>query len=149
MFLTKSPYMIKWTDTPKNSGMSVYLESGSSGRLSSHMKRYFQNLLKVIEVRYQIFVLLSIWRGLMDWNGRLKRRSNARKWLRYIFVREVSECTNWIGDGDLVIGFIHYHFIVEEEVPATYIYELQLEPHVQQKGLRRVLMQLVELIARK
>ncbi|KAF6154397.1 hypothetical protein GIB67_028289 [Kingdonia uniflora] len=53
MFLAKSPYMIKWTDTPKNSGMSVYLELGSSGWLSSHMKRYIQNLLMVIEVNME------------------------------------------------------------------------------------------------
>ncbi|KAF6169106.1 hypothetical protein GIB67_038603 [Kingdonia uniflora] len=73
---------------------------------------------------------------------------------QYIFVREalntsVSECTNWIGDWDPAIGFVHYRFIAEEEVPVAYIYELQLEPHIQHKGLWTVLMQLVELIARK
>ncbi|KAF6144699.1 hypothetical protein GIB67_006191 [Kingdonia uniflora] len=146
MFLTKSPYMIKWADTPKNLGMSVYLESGSGGQLSSHMKRYIQNLLKVnMEGPY----------GL-EWptEEKVKRKEMVAPEARYIFVREalntsVNECTNWIGDGDPVIGFVHYRFIVEEEVPVAYIYELQLEPHVQQKGLGRVLMQLVELIACK
>ncbi|KAJ6835879.1 N-alpha-acetyltransferase 40 [Iris pallida] len=52
-------------------------------------------------------------------------------------------------DGDRVVGFVHYRFIVEEDIPVIYVYELQLESCVQGKGLGKFLMQLIELIARK
>ncbi|KAJ8442905.1 hypothetical protein Cgig2_022271 [Carnegiea gigantea] len=51
-----------------------------------------------------------------------------------------------VGD---VVGFAHYRFILEEELPVLYVYELQLEQHVQGKGVGKFLMQLLELIARK
>lgn len=53
------------------------------------------------------------------------------------------------GEKGSMIGFVHYRFIVEEELPVLYVYELQLEPRVQGKGLGKFLMQLIELIARK
>lgn len=48
-----------------------------------------------------------------------------------------------------IVGFVHYRFVVEEDIPVLYLYELQLEPRVQGKGLGKFLMQLIELIARK
>ncbi|PKI53477.1 hypothetical protein CRG98_026167 [Punica granatum] len=48
-----------------------------------------------------------------------------------------------------MIGFVHYRFIVEEELPVLYVYELQLEPRAQGKGRGIFLMQPVELIARE
>ncbi|KAF9625223.1 hypothetical protein IFM89_020809 [Coptis chinensis] len=69
------------------------------------------------------------------------------------FNRNVSEkdvnFSSWTGDGDPVVGFVHYRFVVEEDVPVCYVYELQLERHVQGKGLGKFLMQLIELIACK
>jgi GNAT superfamily N-acetyltransferase len=38
---------------------------------------------------------------------------------------------------------------VEHEVPAIYVYEIQVEQVVQGKGLGKFLMQFLELIARK
>lgn len=91
---------------------------------------------------------------------KLKRREMVAEEARYIFVHEISN-----GDADEVsklsdkqrpcscegpiVGFIHYRFILEEEVPVVYVFELQLEPHVQGKGLGKFLMQLIELIARE
>ncbi|KAL7240148.1 hypothetical protein ACSBR2_005924 [Camellia fascicularis] len=37
----------------------------------------------------------------------------------------------------------------QEEIPVLYVYESQLGPHVQRKGLGKFLMQLIELIAHK
>lgn len=48
-----------------------------------------------------------------------------------------------------IVGFVHYRFILEEDVPVLYVYELQLELCVQGKGLGKFLMLLIELIARK
>lgn len=64
--------------------------------------------------------------------------------LDYGAASEISER----GKGSM-IGFVHYRFLIEEELPVLYIYELQLEPCAQGKGLGKFLMQLIELIARK
>ncbi|KAG8072584.1 hypothetical protein GUJ93_ZPchr0006g42069 [Zizania palustris] len=40
-------------------------------------------------------------------------------------------------------------FVLEEDLPVVYVYELQLEPSVQGKGLGKFLMELIELIACK
>jgi GNAT superfamily N-acetyltransferase len=46
-------------------------------------------------------------------------------------------------------GLYHHRFVVEEDVPVAYMYELQLESCAQGQGLGKFLMQLIELIARK
>jgi N-alpha-acetyltransferase 40 len=48
-----------------------------------------------------------------------------------------------------LLGFVHYRFVVEEELPVVYVYELQMEPCAQGKGLGKFLMQLIEQIACK
>ena len=53
------------------------------------------------------------------------------------------------GLGSPVVAFVHYRFVVEEDFPVLYVYELQLEKCVQGKGLGKFLMQLLELIACK
>lgn len=52
-------------------------------------------------------------------------------------------------DKDPIVAFVQYRFTLEEEIPVLYVYELQLEPHVQGMGLGKFLMQLIELIARE
>jgi GNAT superfamily N-acetyltransferase len=52
-------------------------------------------------------------------------------------------------DNDRLVGFVHHRFVVEEDVPVAYMYELQLESCAQGQGLGKFLMQLIELIARK
>lgn len=95
---------------------------------------------------------------------KVKRREMVAPEARYIFVRESpysspklnpvktndeGNSTQWMGGRDRVVGFVHYRFIVEEDIPVTYVYELQLEKCAQGKGLGKFLMQLTELIARK
>ncbi|ONK61361.1 uncharacterized protein A4U43_C08F29100 [Asparagus officinalis] len=137
-------------------GLSVYLETGFGEHLSSLMKKYIQNLLKAnMEGPYG-----SEWLT----EEKVKRREMVAPEARYIFVRlspnssldenpvnknEKGPCTQWMGDGDRVVGFVHYRFIVEEDIPVIYVYELQLETCAQGKGLGKFLMQLIELIARK
>ncbi|XP_077230565.1 uncharacterized protein LOC143863694 isoform X2 [Tasmannia lanceolata] len=137
-------------------GLTLYLESGSGELLSSLMKQCIQNLLKVnMEGVYG-----------PDWatEERVKRREMIAPEARYIFVRESSSasineissrtegktnCSHWMGDGNPIVGFVQYRFIVEEEIPVVYVYELQLDLCVQRRGLGKFLMQLIELIARK
>jgi N-alpha-acetyltransferase 40 len=88
---------------------------------------------------------------------KVKRREMTVPEARYIFVRPLNTKKPEDGidnaglmDGhDRFVGFVHYRFVVEEDVPVAYVYELQLESCAQGKGLGKFLMQLIELIARK
>lgn len=95
---------------------------------------------------------------------KVKRREMVSPEARYIFVhsfpdsgtREMTvplgtgKTSNIkIGDRGTIVGFVQYRFTIEEDLPVLYVYELQLEPSVQGKGLGSFLMQLVELIACK
>lgn len=95
---------------------------------------------------------------------KVKRREMVAPEAHYIFVHEVIG-TNFkeksttlmeeetslrsLENSRPLVGFINYRFIVEEDTPVLYVYELQLEHRVQGKGLGKFLMQLIELIARK
>ena len=95
---------------------------------------------------------------------KIKRREMVVPEARYIFVYEAldaCECessilhaekrtsASYLKHKEPMVGFLHYRFVMEEEVPVLYVYELQLEPCVQGKGLGKFLMQLIELIAQK
>ncbi|KAK1421042.1 hypothetical protein QVD17_23097 [Tagetes erecta] len=112
-------------------GLSLYLVSGRGNKLSSDLKNYIQNLLKVnMEGPFG-----------EEWPAeeKLKRREMSSPEALYIFVY----------NKESIIGFVHYRFTTEEDIPVLYVYELQLEPAYQGKGLGKFLMQLVELIACK
>ncbi|XP_057977100.1 uncharacterized protein LOC131164136 isoform X2 [Malania oleifera] len=136
-------------------GLSAYLESGHGDKLSSSLKRYIRCLLKInMEGPYG-----SEW----PVEEKVKHREMVAPEARYIFVYEASiacrshMCTlerekdskSSLEHKWPAVGFVHYRFIVEEEIPVLYVYELQLENHVRGKGLGKFLMQLIELIACK
>lgn len=93
---------------------------------------------------------------------KVKRKEMVSPEARYIFVYETADSdANQMSesvirrgsrnvhasDKETIVGFVHFRFTLEEEVPVLYVYELQLEPLVQGKGLGNFLMQLIELIA--
>ncbi|CAK9164369.1 unnamed protein product [Ilex paraguariensis] len=136
-------------------GLSVYLKSGRGDKLSSQLKQYIQNLLKInMEGPYG-----------SDWPAeeKVKRKEMVAPEACYIFAREAPDAvtnrsdelvegernTHVVDDGGPIVGFVHYRFTIEEAIPVLYVYELQLEPRVQGKGLGKFLMQLMELIACK
>ncbi|XP_020548421.1 N-alpha-acetyltransferase 40 isoform X2 [Sesamum indicum] len=136
----------------RTNGLYAHLEAGCGNKLTLHRKRYIQNLLKLnMEAPYG-----------PEWPAeeKIKRREMVAKEACYIFVYEISsedvDEMSRLGDRAKtcscegpIVGFVHYRFILEEEVPVVYVYELQLEPRVQGKGLGKFLMQLIELIACK
>ncbi|CAN6714488.1 unnamed protein product [Malus baccata var. baccata] len=140
----------------QTNGLSAFLESGRGDKLSSSVKHYIQNLLKAnMEGLYG-----SEW----PVEERVKRREMVAPEARYIFVREASNASasemstmseqestsaSCVEKRGPMVGFVHFRFVIEEELPVLYVYELQLEPRVQGKGLGKFLMQLIELIARK
>lgn len=76
-----------------------------------------------------------------------KRREMSSPEALYIFVYNAPSTPDNVKAS--IIGFVHYRFTTEEEIPVLYVYELQLEPAYQGKGLGKFLMQLVEQIACK
>jgi len=95
---------------------------------------------------------------------KVKHREMVDPEARYIFAHEVTNAnademttvlteehpsTSRQEDSGPLVGFVHYRFVLEEEVPVLYVYELQLEPRLQGKGLGKLLMELIELIAQK
>ncbi|XP_075647703.1 uncharacterized protein LOC142618637 isoform X2 [Castanea sativa] len=137
-------------------GLSVYLESGCGDKLSSPTKKYIMGLLKAnMEGPYG-----SEWPTV----EKVKRREMVMPEARYIFVHEAPNASSdeiltmserketltvCLENKGSMVGFAQYRFTLEEEIPVLYVYELQLEPHVQAKGLGKFLMQLIELIACK
>ncbi|XP_052175495.1 uncharacterized protein LOC127790214 isoform X2 [Diospyros lotus] len=140
----------------RTTGLSVYLKSGRGDKLPSPVKQYIHNLLKAnMEGPYG-----SEWHT----EEKVKRREMVAPEACYIFVyvdtyantnqtstgMEMERASSYgINDRASMVGFVHFRFVVEEEIPVLYVYELQLEPHVQRKGLGNFLMQLIELIAHK
>lgn len=142
-------------------GVSVTLESNSGTSLSTSLKQFIQDLLKInMEGPYGI-----------EWpeEEKVKRREMVAADARYIIAR-LSEAGNlkeertsdgdlqsrgkslqglWKGTGAPVVAFAQYRFLVEEDLPVLYVFEVQLENDVQGKGFGKFLMQLLELIARK
>jgi len=94
-----------------------------------------------------------------DWpiQAKVKRKEMSSADAHYIFVRELrfgkayetSTQRTCMEGCNQIAGFVHYRFILEEEIPVLYVYEIQLESRVQGKGLGEFLMQLIELIASK
>ncbi|KAF2947186.1 hypothetical protein DAI22_02g349700 [Oryza sativa Japonica Group] len=140
----------------QRNGLLVYLESGHGNQLPLSTRKYIQNLLKVnMEGQYG-----------PEWPSeeKIKRREMVAPEARYIFVRQSSnaittqnimkqdsglEFTHEACNEDRLIGFVHYRFVLEEDVPVVYVYELQMVPSAQGKGLGKFLMELIELIACK
>ncbi|PAN08469.1 hypothetical protein PAHAL_1G415400 [Panicum hallii] len=120
------------------------------------MRKYIQNLLKVnMEEPYGA-----------EWSSeeKIKRQEMVAPEARYIFIKQylngfTTECSMNQDAGvehnhapcneGCLVGFVHYRFVLEEELPVVYVYELQMEPSAQGKGLGKFMMQLIEQIACK
>ncbi|ESW24628.1 hypothetical protein PHAVU_004G146400 [Phaseolus vulgaris] len=138
-------------------GLSLCLKSGHGSKLSSTVKTYIQNLIKLnMEGPFG-----SEWPE----QEKVKRREMVAHDAHYVFVHEVAnsnadEMTTMLTAAETstscclensgpLVGFVQYRFVSEEEIPVLYVYELQLEPRVQGKGLGKFLMQLLEFMAQK
>ena len=101
-----------------------------------------------------------------EWSSeeKIKRREMVAPEARYILAKQYSN--GFIPENSMkqdaevehmhaactescLLGFVHYRFVVEEELPVVYVYELQMEPSAQGKGLGKFMIQLVEQIACK
>nr|XP_043632624.1 N-alpha-acetyltransferase 40 isoform X2 [Erigeron canadensis] len=137
-----SSYKNHLSDSPlynNSNALSLFLESGRGDKLSSNLKEYIQKLLKInMEGPYGA-----------EWpeEEKVKRREMSSPEALYIFVYK-GPSTPSKAEAP-IIGFVHYRFTIEEEIPVLYVYELQLEEAYQGMAVGKFLMQLVELIACK
>ncbi|KAL4353510.1 hypothetical protein GQ457_06G043320 [Hibiscus cannabinus] len=121
--------------------LCLCLESGRGDKLFHCTKQCIQNLLKAnMEGPYG-----SEWAV----EEKVKRREMVAPEARYVFVRRNANETMMDSAPTPLLGFLHYRFTLEEEIPVLYLYELQLDSSVQGKGLGKFLMELVELIAQE
>ncbi|KAJ7521130.1 hypothetical protein O6H91_19G039300 [Diphasiastrum complanatum] len=143
--LTEFPAFLKY----QQNGLDLKMESQKGDTLSPSLKQYIQALLKLnMEGPYGT-----------EWPAeeKIKRREMVATEARYIIIRVTQGHDSgfsqdqylWYGFGEPVVAFVQFRFVVEEDIPVLYVYELQLEKSVQGKGLGKFLMQLLELIARK
>ncbi|KAA3473553.1 N-alpha-acetyltransferase 40-like isoform X1 [Gossypium australe] len=121
-------------------GLCLRLESGRGDKISNCTKQHIQKLLKAN--------MMEPYGSEWAVEEKVKRREMVAPEARYIFVY----CNaNEMMDNAFtpLLGFLHFRFTLEEEIPVLYLYELQLDSLVQGKGLGKFLMQLVELIAQE
>ncbi|TYJ10901.1 hypothetical protein E1A91_A11G239800v1 [Gossypium mustelinum] len=121
-------------------GLCLRLESGRGDKLSNCTKQQIQKLLKAN--------MMGPYGSEWAVEEKVKRREMVAPEARYIFVYWNA---NEMMDNAFtpLLGFLHFRFTLEEEIPVLYLYELQLDSSVQGKGLGKFLMQLVELIAQE
>lgn len=78
-----------------------------------------------------------------DWgyDAAAKREEMFDPMARYLVARDAAS--------GALAGFAHFRFVDDEDADALYVFELQVSPAMQRRGLGRFLMQLLLLVARK
>lgn len=79
--------------------------------------------------------------GGWGWTDHEKHEELTHTGARHLIARD--------GSSNEIVGFAHYRFLVEAGVAVIYVWEIQLAPSAQRKGLGKHLMQLCELFGRK
>nr|XP_024396997.1 mitogen-activated protein kinase 4b-like isoform X3 [Physcomitrium patens] len=123
------------------------LNVGSWDRLSS-VCFYERTYARAFNEQMNMQVLF----GPHEWPAeeKTKQEEMVSHEARFIFVEQnsTSEASS-LDEGDSMVGFVHFKFGLEHDVPVLYVYEMQLKRTVQGVGLGKFLMQLLELVARK
>lgn len=94
----------------------------------------------------------EVWKAR---EGKDKKNEMVDDDARYIIVRSApaADPENADPNGPAApgepLGFVHYRFVIEEDVAVMYVYELQLDAKATRKGLGRYLMMLCEALAKK
>ncbi|PPS08230.1 hypothetical protein GOBAR_AA12415 [Gossypium barbadense] len=106
--------------------LCLRLESGRGDKLSNCTKQQIQKLLKAN--------MMGPYGSEWAVEEKVKRREMVAPEARYIFVYWNA---NEMMDNAFtpLLGFLHFRFTLEEEIPVLYLYELQLDSSVQGKGL--------------
>lgn len=122
--------MQKWTEFKKH-GLDLKIESRNSESLSfEEMNDIFCLLKANMEQLYEN----TDW----GWKDDVKLAELSHKDARYLIVRDLNR---------KIVGFSHFRFDVEQNLPILYCYELQIHDDYQRKGLGRHMMNILSLFA--
>jgi hypothetical protein len=80
------------------------------------------------------------------WKDTKKRAELMDGDARYLVARERGGDD---GKQQQPVAFVHFRFLLEGAFDVLYVYELQLAPQAQRKGLGKHLMQIAEMVARQ
>jgi GNAT superfamily N-acetyltransferase len=81
------------------------------------------------------------------WKDSKKRGEILDADARYLVARERGGAGE--GEGGAPVAFLAFRFLMEGPYDVLYVYELQLSPSAQRKGLGKHLMQMAEMVARQ
>ncbi|KAG8200211.1 hypothetical protein JTE90_024990 [Oedothorax gibbosus] len=93
---------------------------------------------------YELFSLLKANMELLyentDWGWKDDAKLNelTHKDARFLIVRDTNQ---------KIVGFSHFRFDVEQNLPILYCYELQIDDAYQRKGIGRHMMNILSLLA--
>ncbi|KAL3141180.1 N-alpha-acetyltransferase 40 [Trebouxia sp. C0009 RCD-2024] len=82
----------------------------------------------------------SMYEDVWGWKPAEKQSELKHPDARYLLVHDADRST---------VAYVHFRFEVEDATPVLYVYEVQLAPAVQRKGLGAFLMTLLKLVAKK
>lgn len=122
--------MDKWTEFIKN-GLVLRIESTNSESIGSKDMNDIFCLLKAnMEALYEN----TDW----GWKDDVKLTELTHKDARFLIVRDLNE---------KIVGFSHFRFDVEQNLPILYCYELQIHDDYQRQGLGRHMMNILSIFA--
>lgn len=117
----------------ERNGLSVSFETKRVGDLDESVVNWAYELTKSnMEALYE----QSEW----GWKSREKMDEMTEEKAWYLLARDQDEKP---------VAFSHFRFDLELDTEVLYCYEIQLESHVQKKGLGKFMMTILELMANK
>ncbi|XP_066142673.1 N-alpha-acetyltransferase 40 [Euwallacea fornicatus] len=117
----------------KNGVVADLIYRTSTGLSEMEKKWAFALLKKNMQLKYE----QSSW----GWSENKKRDELFDEAAKFLIAKSAH-------DG-AYLGYSHFRFDVDEGIEVLYCYELQLDNHLQRKGLGKFMMQILELMAWK
>eukprot|EP00644_Phytophthora_capsici_P007891 jgi/Phyca11/20410/fgenesh1_pg.PHYCAscaffold_63_\ len=119
-------------------GANVTIRGAQSKELSETTR---EQIVTLFENNMKSLYQASEW----GYDAAAKRTELFEAVARYLLVHDKS------GEAspESLVGFAHFRFVEDDGALVLYLYEVQLSPSVQCKGLGKFLMQLLLLVARK
>ncbi|DBA69618.1 hypothetical protein WJX79_002434 [Trebouxia sp. C0005] len=91
----------------------------------------------------------TMYEDVWGWKAPEKQKELKHSDARYLIVYD-GEGQQMAHDGEVCrVAYVHFRFEVEDAVPVLYVYEVQIVPGMQRKGLGAFLMTLLKLVAKK
>lgn len=91
----------------------------------------------------------AMYEDVWGWKAPEKQKELRHPDARYLIVYD-GEGRQMVHDGEVCrVAYVHFRFEVEDAIPVLYLYEVQIVPGMQRRGLGAFLMTLLKLVAKK